>query len=39
MPIADAFAAATAKILESKLIAGCDKEFKELHVQLLKIRE
>jgi predicted nucleic acid-binding protein len=39
LSLADAFAAATAKILKSKLMVGSDKEFKELNIQLLKIRE
>ena len=39
LSLADAFAAATAKILKSKLMVGSDKEFRELNIQLLKIRE
>lgn len=39
LSLADAFATATAKILKSKLMVGSDKEFKELNIQLLKIRE
>ena len=39
LSIADAFAAATAKMLESKLIVGSDEEFRELNIQLLKIRD
>jgi len=39
LSLADAFAAATAKILKSTLMVGSDKEFKELNIQLLKIRE
>jgi len=39
LSLADAFAAATAKILESKLVVGSDEEFRELGVQLLKIRD
>jgi predicted nucleic acid-binding protein len=39
LSLADAFAAATAKILKSTLIVGSDKEFRELNIQLLKIRE
>jgi len=38
LSLADAFAAATAKTLKSKLIIGSDKEFKELDIQLVKIR-
>jgi predicted nucleic acid-binding protein len=38
LSLADAFAAATAKILKSKLMVGSDKEFKELSIQLLRIR-
>ncbi|MEM2921751.1 MAG: PIN domain-containing protein [Candidatus Bathyarchaeia archaeon] len=39
LSLADAFAAATAKILKSRLIVGSDRDFKELNIQLLKIRE
>jgi predicted nucleic acid-binding protein len=39
LSLADAFAAATAKILKSKLMVGSDKEFRELNIQLLKIRD
>lgn len=39
LSLADAFAAATAKKLKSKLIVGNDKEFHELGIPLLKIRE
>ena len=39
LSLADAFAAATAKILKSTLMVGSDKEFRELNIQLLKIRD
>ena len=39
LSLADAFAVATAKAFKSKLVVGSDKEFMELNVQLLKIRE
>lgn len=39
LSLADAFAAATAKTLKSKLIVGSDKEYRELDIQLLKIRD
>ncbi len=32
LSLADAFAAATAKILKSTLVVGSDKEFKELNI-------
>jgi predicted nucleic acid-binding protein len=38
MSLADAFAVATAKNLKTKLVVGTDKEFKNLDVELLKIR-
>lgn len=38
LSIADAFAAATAKVLKSKLVVGSDSEFKKLDLELLKIR-
>jgi len=38
LSLADAFAAATAKILKSKLIIGSDKEFEGLNIQILNIR-
>ena len=38
MSLADAFAVATAKNLKTKLVVGMDKEFKNLDVELLKIR-
>ncbi len=39
LSLADAFAAATAKIQKSKLVVGSDKEFKELDIELLRIRQ
>jgi ribonuclease VapC len=39
LSLADAFAVATAKAFKSKLVVGSDKEFRELNIQLLKIRE
>jgi len=39
LSLADAFAAATAKILKSKLMVGSDKEFRELNISFLKIRK
>jgi predicted nucleic acid-binding protein len=39
LSLADAFAVATAENFKSKLIVGSDKEFKELNIQLLRIRE
>jgi predicted nucleic acid-binding protein len=39
LSLVDAFAAATAKTLKSKLVVGSDKEFRELNVPLLKIRD
>ncbi|MEM3549545.1 MAG: PIN domain-containing protein [Candidatus Bathyarchaeia archaeon] len=39
LSLADAFAAATAKTLKSKLMVGSDKNFTELNIHLLKIRE
>ena len=39
LSLADAFAVATAETFKSKLVVGSDKEFKELNIQLLKIRE
>ena len=38
LSIADAFAAATARVLKSKLVVGSDREFKELDVELIRIR-
>lgn len=39
LSLADAFAVATAKSFESKLVVGSDKEFREINIQLLKIRD
>ncbi len=39
LSLADAFAVATAAACKSKLVVGSDKEFKELNIQFLKIRE
>jgi predicted nucleic acid-binding protein len=39
LSLADAFAVATAQTLKSQLIVGSDKEFRELNIQLLRIRE
>lgn len=39
LSLADAFAVATAETFKSKLVVGSDKEFRELNIQLLKIRE
>jgi predicted nucleic acid-binding protein len=39
LSLADAFAVATAETLKSKLVVGRDKEFRELNIQLLKIRD
>jgi len=39
LSIADAFAVATAEACKSKLVVGSDKEFKELRIQLLRMRE
>lgn len=39
LSLADAFAVATAKSFESKLVVGSDKEFREIDIQLLKIRD
>lgn len=38
LSLADAFAAATAESLKTKLVAGSDKEFNNLNVQLVRIR-
>ena len=38
LSLADAFAVATAKTYESKLVVGSDDEFKGLNIPLLKIR-
>jgi len=39
LSLADAFAVATAKICKSKLVVGSDEEFKELDIELLRIRQ
>jgi len=39
LSLADAFAVATAKSFESKLVVGSDKAFREINIQLLKIRD
>ena len=39
LSLADAFAVATAEAFKSKLVVGSDKEFRELSIQLLRIRE
>jgi predicted nucleic acid-binding protein len=39
LSLADAFAVATAKAYESKLVVGSDREFRRLKIQVLKIRE
>ena len=39
LSLADAFGVATAEAFKSKLVVGSDKEFKELKIQLLRIRE
>lgn len=39
LSLADAFAVATAKAFKSKLVVGSDKEFSELNIQLMRIRE
>ena len=39
LSLADAFAVATAKSFESKLVVGSDKAFREVNIQLLKIRD
>jgi predicted nucleic acid-binding protein len=38
LSLADAFAAATAQSLKTKLVVGSDKEFNNIDVQLLRIR-
>jgi predicted nucleic acid-binding protein len=38
LPLADAFAIATAKKFKSKLVTGRDKDFNNLDVELLRIR-
>ena len=39
LSLADAFAVATTLAFKSKLVVGSDKEFRELSIQLLRIRE
>jgi predicted nucleic acid-binding protein len=39
LSLVDAFAVATAKILKSTLVVGCDKAFNNLDIQLLRIRD
>jgi len=39
LSLADAFAVATAENSKSKLVVGSDKEFKELNIPLVRIRE
>ena len=39
LSLADAFAAATAKTLKSKLMVGSDEEFEGLPIQLVRIRK
>ena len=39
LSLADAFAVATAQQCKSKLVVGSDKEFRELDIQFLRIRE
>ena len=39
LSLADAFAVATAETSKSNLVVGSDKEFKELNIQLVRIRE
>ncbi len=39
LSLADAFAVATAQSCKSKLVVGSDKEFRELNIQFLRIRE
>ena len=39
LSLADAFAVATAEAYKSKLVVGSDKEFRELNIQLLRIRK
>ena len=38
MSLADAFATATARSFKTKLVVGCDKEFNNLGIELLRIR-
>ena len=39
LSLADAYAAATAKVLKTKLVVGSDDEFRGLGIPLLKIRD
>jgi predicted nucleic acid-binding protein len=39
LSLADAFAVATAGAFKSRLVVGSDREFRELEIQILKIRE
>jgi predicted nucleic acid-binding protein len=39
LSLADAFAVATAKALESTLVVGSDQEFEQLNIKLLRIRK
>ena len=39
LSLADAFAVATAKTLQSTLIVGSDQEFEQLNIKLLRIRK
>ena len=39
LSLADAFAVATAEAFKSKLVVGRDREFRELNIQFLRIRE
>jgi len=39
LSLADAFAAATAKVFKCKLMVGSNEEYKELGIELLKIRQ
>jgi ribonuclease VapC len=39
LSLADAFAVATTEAFKSKLIVGSDKEFREINIQLLRIRK
>lgn len=39
LSLADAFAVSTAEAFKSKLVVGSDKEFREINIQLLKVRE
>ena len=39
LSLADAFAVATAKMLKTELVVGSDREFKDLSVPLLRVRD